>query len=195
MPLKLTVFLRARLYVRSYPAETIAPSLTQLAELCFRALRPVCHFHFAIHRPCDCELFLSATLIASATVHFAQAEVAVGDEWAHAAWLREGQSLAVIAFSVLGPGCGCDVTIEAKRVSLASPSPKAPCKRQCLLGVGGGLADLPERETGHPRAKEDESRPRMNLVSVELLDRSRDKRECLAGLAGERVGGTERCRE
>jgi len=54
-----------------------------LTELCFCSLHPVWHFHLAIHRRCDAELSLIATVIARAAVHFAETEVTVGDEWAH----------------------------------------------------------------------------------------------------------------
>jgi hypothetical protein len=49
----------------------------------------------------------------------AEAEVAVGDERAHAARLGERQRLAVVAGSVLRAACRLDVTGEAEGVGLA----------------------------------------------------------------------------
>ena len=51
--------------------------------------------------------------LARASVKFAETEVAVGDEWAHAAWLGERQRLAIMMLSALGielVGLGGDIT-------------------------------------------------------------------------------------
>src|SRR5881628_116651 len=59
----------------------------------------------------------------------AEAEVAVGDERAHAELAGEGQRLAVVAFGVLGAACRRDVTGEAEGVGLACPSPQPTGER------------------------------------------------------------------
>src|SRR5262247_1199183 len=119
---------------------TSCTSLTADAQLRFHLLEPVGHAHFAVHRRRDNEVLPSLTGIAHAVMHFAETEVAVGNEWTHAARLSERQRLAVIAFSVLGAGCGGDVTVEAEGMGLVAPSPK-PGERQGPLGVAGSLVD------------------------------------------------------
>jgi hypothetical protein len=49
----------------------------------------------------------------------AEAEVAAGDEGAHAAWLGERQRLAVVGLAALGiepVGMGCDVAKQVQRM-------------------------------------------------------------------------------
>ena len=49
----------------------------------------------------------------------AEAEVAAGDQRAHAAWLGEGQRLAVVGLATLGiepVGMGCDVAKQVQRM-------------------------------------------------------------------------------
>ena len=74
----------------------VRPCLTQLAQLRLRLLQPVCHVHFAIHRGRDSEVLLSLL-----GMQFAEAQVAVGDEWADAAWLGDCQRLAVVTLATL----------------------------------------------------------------------------------------------
>src|SRR5262249_56312733 len=78
-----------------------------------------------------------------------EAEVAVGDEGAHAARLGERQRLAVVAGSVLGAAGRRDVTGEAEDVSLACPSPQAPGERLPgpVRGIGRGGARPPPVES------------------------------------------------
>ena len=58
--------------------------LSQLAQLCFRLLRPVGDAHFSVHRHRGGEVPLGLLVIAREAVKFAKTEVAVGREWAHA---------------------------------------------------------------------------------------------------------------
>jgi hypothetical protein len=88
-----------------------------------RLFPPACHAHFAVHRRRDGEVLLSLSGIADAVMHFAETEVAVGDERAHAAGLGERQCLTLMAFSV-GAACRSDVAGEAEGVGLAAPSPQ-----------------------------------------------------------------------
>ena len=104
-------------------------------------------------------MLLGLRPVAGAAVELAEAEVAVGDEGAHAELGGEGQGLAVVAFSVLGAAGRRDVTGEAEGVGLAGPSPQPAGERQGLAGVAPGLVDPPGREAGHPRAQKSERRP------------------------------------
>src|SRR5215467_13157986 len=58
--------------------------LSQLAQLCFRLLRPVGHAHFSVHRDRGGEVPMGLLVIVRAAVKFAETEVAVSGEWAHA---------------------------------------------------------------------------------------------------------------
>ena len=136
-------------------------------------------------------MFLGLLPLARAPVELAEAEVAVGDERAHAELAGECQRLAVVAFGVLGAACRRDVTGEAEGVGLACPSPQPAGERQGLSGVAGGLVDPPGREVGHPREQKNGRRPTVKLATAELVDRARDQRERLVGTAGEGVGGAE----
>jgi hypothetical protein len=93
--------------------------------------------------------------LARAPVKLSEAEVAVGDEGAHAERAGECQRLAVVAVSVLGAARRRNVTGEAERVGLASPSPQSAGERQSLSSVAGGLVDPPGREVGHPPRPEE----------------------------------------
>src|SRR4029450_5772478 len=115
--------------------------------------------------------------LARAPVELAEAEVAVGDDRAHAELVGERQRLAVEAFSVLAAACRRDVTCEAQGLGLAAPRPQPPGERQGLSGVAGGLVNPPGREVGHPRALKNERRPGVSLATAELLDGARDQGE------------------
>jgi hypothetical protein len=69
----------------------------QLSQLRLRLLQPVRHPHLAVHRRRRREVLLGLLALARAPVELAEAEVAVGDEGAHAARLGECQRLAVVA--------------------------------------------------------------------------------------------------
>src|SRR5215831_373750 len=106
-----------------------APWLTQLAHLCFRPFRPVGRAHFTVHRHRGGEVLLGLLAIAPAAVKLAETEVAVSDQRTHTAGFSEGQRFAVVAFSVLGAGCGGDVTVEAEGIGLVSSSTELPHER------------------------------------------------------------------
>src|SRR5262249_44543426 len=135
-----------------------------------------------------------------APIELAEAEVAVGDEGAHAALAGERERLTVVAESALGVARRRAGTGEAEGVGLACPRPQAAGERQCLSGVAGGLIDPPSREVGHPGVQKDQPRRAVNLATAELLDGARDQRERLVSTAGEGVGRAEgrsddRCRD
>jgi hypothetical protein len=125
-----------------------------------------------------------------APVELAEAEVAVGDEGAHAELAGERQRLAVVGFSVLRAGRQRDVTGEAEGVGLAGPSPQPAAERQCLSGVAGGLVELPGREVSNPR-EEKNAHLGDEILTTELFDGARDQRERFVSTAGKGVGGTE----
>ncbi len=133
--------------------------------------------------------------VAGATVELAEAEVAVGDEGAHAEFAAECQRLAVVAFSVLGAPGQRNVTDEAKRMGLAASSTKPAGERQRLSRVAGSLVDPPGTEAGHSCEQKNERRTHVILVAAERLDGARDQRQRLVMTAGEGVGGAEGCRD
>src|SRR5215813_11341715 len=65
-------------------------------------LQPVRHPHLAVQRRHGGELLLRLLAFAGALVEFAEAEVAVGDEGAHAASFGKGQRLAIVSVAPLG---------------------------------------------------------------------------------------------
>src|SRR5438552_14378919 len=135
------------------------------------------HLHLTVHRRRRAEMLMRLLALARAPGELAEAEVAVGDERAHAELAGERQRLAVVAFSVLGAACRRDVTGEAEGVGLACPSPQPAGERQGGSGVAGGLVDPPARELGHPRAQKNERRPVVKLATAELRDGARDPRK------------------
>src|SRR5262250_3001149 len=91
----------------------------RIPHLRLRLLQPVRHVHLAVHRCRGGEVLLCFVALARASIELAQAEVAVGDEGAHAARLGEGQRLAVVGLAALGiepVGVGRDVTEQVERV-------------------------------------------------------------------------------
>src|SRR5262245_35438069 len=89
--------------------------LSGCLHLRLRLLQPVGHPHLAIHRRRVGEMRLRLLALAGAPVELAEAEVAVGDEGAHAARLGEGQGLAVMGLTPLrieSFGVDCDVAEE-----------------------------------------------------------------------------------
>ena len=77
------------------------------------------HAHLAVHRRRRGEMLLRLLALARAPVELAEAEVAVGDEGAHAARLGERQRLAVMGLAALGiepVGMGRDVAEQVQRM-------------------------------------------------------------------------------
>ena len=88
-------------------------------------------------------MLLRLLALVRARVELAEAEVAVGDERAHAELAGEGQRLAEVAFGVLGAASRRYITGEAEGVGLASPSAQPAGERHGLSGVAGCLVDPP----------------------------------------------------
>ena len=100
------------------PLELICPHPSSFsADL--RLLQPEPHVHLAVHRRRGGEVLLRLLALARAPVELAEAEVAVGDERAHAARLGESQCLAVVGFDPLRVepvGMGRDVAEQVQRM-------------------------------------------------------------------------------
>src|SRR5262249_45229740 len=71
-------------------------------HLRLRLLQPVRHPHLAVHRRRGGEVLVCLLTLARAPVELAEAEVAVGDEGAHAARLGQSQRLAILGLGGLG---------------------------------------------------------------------------------------------
>ena len=88
-------------------------------QLSLRLLQPEAHVHHAVHRRRCAEAFLRLLALARALVEPAEAEVAMRDEWAHAARLGEGQRLLVVGLATLGVEpveMGRDVAEQVQRM-------------------------------------------------------------------------------
>src|SRR2546428_130320 len=126
---------------------TIRPS--QAAQLLLRLLQPGPHVHRAVHRRGGRAVFAGVLPLACAPVELAEAEVAVGDERAHAELVGEGHGLPVGGFGLLG------IRGIAMRGDLAQ-SPESPRLVRPTLVVTGkieGLTGKPDRildSVGHP---------------------------------------------
>src|SRR5262249_48350551 len=73
------------------------PGLSQSFQRLLRLIEPECHAHVTVHRGRGGEMLLCQRALARAPVELAEAEVAVGGERAHAAWLGEGERFVVVA--------------------------------------------------------------------------------------------------
>src|SRR5215475_9781585 len=97
-------------------------SSSQLASarrvyLRLRLLQPERHVHLAVQPRRGGEVLLCLLVLAGALAQLPEAEVAVGDERAHAARLGEGQRLAVVGLAALciePVGMGRDVTEQVE---------------------------------------------------------------------------------
>ena len=91
----------------------------QVSHLRLRLLQIEMHIHLAVHRRRCGEVLLRLLALACAPVERAEAEMAVGDERAHATRLGEGQRLAVVGLAALRiepVGVGRDVTEQEERM-------------------------------------------------------------------------------
>src|SRR5215467_13446873 len=102
------------------PAVRLPWELGEFLQLSLRLLEPEAHVHLAVHRRREGEVLLRLLTLARACEQLAEAEVAVGDERAHAARLGERQRLTVIRLAALGiepRRVGRDVAKQMERVS------------------------------------------------------------------------------
>jgi hypothetical protein len=77
-----------------------ASLLPQPPHFCLDLLQPVRHAHLAVHRRRGGEVLPGLLALVRAVVELAEAEVAVGDEGAHAELVGEGQRFAGVGFTV-----------------------------------------------------------------------------------------------
>ena len=83
----------------------------------FPLIEPGAHFQIAVHRRRCGEILASMLCLADAAVELAQAEVALGDERAHAVQLGECQRLSVVGRRAVGiepVGVARDVAEQAQ---------------------------------------------------------------------------------
>ncbi len=136
-------------------------------------------------------MFARVLGLARAPVELTEAEVAVGDERAHAECAGEGQRPAVVAFCVLGAACRRDVTGEAEGVGFVCPRAQPAGKHQGLFCVACRFVEPPGGEIGRSSAEKSERRPALILATAGFLDAARHQRDRLVDAAGEGVGGAE----
>jgi hypothetical protein len=83
-----------------------------------RLREPEPHVHLAVHRGRRGQVVPDLCFLARAPVELAEAEVAVGDEGAHAKFASQGEGLRIVAFGHLGAGettrIGSDLSEEAE---------------------------------------------------------------------------------
>ena len=114
--------------------------------------QPEVHAHRAVNRRSGGQVLVGLRSVARSLVELAEAEVAVGDEGAHAELGGERQGLPIVFVSEIGATRRRHVTGKAEGVGLAPPSPQPAAERQGLFGVACGRPDPPGLEAGHPRA-------------------------------------------
>ena len=99
--------------------------------------------------------------LAGAPVELAEAEVAVGDERAHAQLLGQGQGLAIVRLRGVGldaVGMGRDVAEQSQELALHPPFPPLPSRREPVLGDPGGVRQPPVEEV-RPAERPDAAGP------------------------------------
>src|SRR5215470_4356446 len=121
----------------------------RVPRLRFRLLQPEPHVHLAVHRRRGREVLLCLLALARALVELAEAEVAVGDEGAHAARLGQRQRLAVVGLAALRVepiGMGRDVAEQVQRMG------RGPRVRRRILeravAQAPRLVELAEQQAG-----------------------------------------------
>src|SRR5215831_12647743 len=88
-------------YLRAYACSLLLPELPHFLRGLFQ---PVRHTRFAVHHRRSAEV-LPIMAVGYAIIELAEAEVAVGDQRAHATGLGERESLTIVACRVLGATC------------------------------------------------------------------------------------------
>src|ERR1700675_3774348 len=127
------------------------PSLL-LRKLPLHLFEPEAHVHLAVHRCCGSEVLPRLIAPARAPVELPKAEMAVGDEGAHAARLGQRQRLAVVdlaAFGIEPVGMGRDI---AKQMQAKDREPGVT-RRGFARAVAQAprLVEPAEQETGAPQ--------------------------------------------
>src|SRR5262245_30638375 len=98
--------------------------LGEFLQLSLRLLEPERHAHLAVHRRRGGEVLACLFALARAREQLPEAEVAVGDEWAHAALEGQGQGVAIETLRVRAIARRCDVAGQTEGIGFASASPE-----------------------------------------------------------------------
>src|SRR5262245_31005523 len=125
----------------------------QFSHFRLRLPQPVRHTHLAIHRRSGAEMLPSLIAPIRAVVELAEAEVAVGDQGAHATRLSEGQRFAIVTFTACGVepvGMSCDVAQQVQRMGRAPRLTRTSF--DCTVAEALRLTDLAEEQTGATKA-------------------------------------------
>src|SRR5262245_33306835 len=115
-----------------------------------------------------------------------------GCERVHAQLACERQRFAIGAFDLIRTSCRGDITREAERVSLTSPSPQTLSERECLSGVAFRIVDPPGRKVARPGAQKNERWPVVSRLTAELVDAACHQWKRIISTAREAVSGGER---
>src|SRR5215831_5916418 len=117
-----------------------------------RLLQPVRHPHLTVHRRRGGEVLARLLALARARAQLPEAEVAVGDERAHAARLGEGQRLMVVGLAALGiepVGVGRDVTEQVERMGRAHELTQRGLKRAAAQALR--VVETAKHQRGSPQ--------------------------------------------
>src|SRR5262245_56076368 len=125
-------------------------------------LQPELHVHLSVHRRCRGEVLLSLLKLAHSAVEPPEAEVAVGDEGAHAEFVRQHPGCALVTSGFPRVQCSavkCDLAEDMKGPCLMTPLALrsshvdgtmsrgkrflAPASKQMRLGEKGESAGAP----------------------------------------------------
>jgi hypothetical protein len=126
--------------------------LRALRQVRLRLLQRELHLHLAVHRRRRGEVLLRLLPLAGAPIELAEAEVAVGDERAHAARLGEGPRLAVVGLAALGIepiGMGRDVAEQMDRMGREPDVARGGFDRS--LAQAPRFVEPAEQQTGAPQ--------------------------------------------
>jgi hypothetical protein len=102
-----------------------------------------------VHRRRGGEVLLRLLVLLRAPVELGEAEVAVGDEGAHLAWLSERQSLKIVAFATRGVepvGMGRDVAEQVQRMGRETGLRRRAF--DCAMAEALRLGEPAEQQTG-----------------------------------------------
>src|SRR5712691_6385597 len=154
-----------------------------------RLFQPVLHVHLAVHRRRGREVLLRLLLLARAPVELAEAEVAVGDEGAHAELLGERERVTIVAVSVLrGIAAGGDLAEEPEGPRLVAALTALPGKAQGSPGEFESVLEPVREDVRFAQIPQEERLD--NSVSHGLTGAQRvlQQRDALSNPPRERVG-------
>src|SRR5262249_10871052 len=121
----------------------------QLLQPRFSAFQPQSHFHLPHQRDAFVEMLLRQWQITASPIKFSQTNVAMRDEWAHAEFFSESESLAIVVFrlsNVKGIFLRCDLAEEPKSVRLVSSLFVLTGETQGALCRGTGICFPPGQQ-------------------------------------------------